>query len=348
MRKTRVELTSGLVAMIILVAVTVSLLVLSGTGQYVPISNEYSSYELAVNPPSADFVYPLANYSLVRGLDTSDLFSRVGLQDFESGIEFTGDVKKTHADQYGDLNIHEIPSTVIEYNAEATNYMKFELAIGTGAIKKGSAVIVGSEDAGGVFVMSGGATVTISGQDVVFMMPPGSTVIFRADTLQEQAIGSAVAEGLVSAEMYLLKPGWTVGEDVVAYDGTDIYTVAASEEIVDVQVMGTSSQKSVVVHVANSYLDYDSADDLRVTLDGKKVAMGAGMTETLWGGGEEPSYFASKTAEGYDVVVYIPQNADSVISISGPEAELGVDGLVTLLAAIGIVGVAVVALIKND
>jgi len=350
MRKTRRRLARGFVAIITLVSLAVSVIILTGSGQYVPRINEYSSYEIAVHPPSADYIYPLANYSLVRGSETVGLFSRVGFQHFESGIEFEGVTTISHTDQYGVLHIHEMPSTVIEYSALDANSMKFELTGGTGAIKKGSAVMVGSEDASGVMVMAGGATASITNQDVVFAMPAGSTVIFRADTPLDPAVGSAVADGLVSAEMYILNSGgeWEVGWDTVSFDSTDMWTVAASEEKVDVQVLGDSAQKAVVLHVSDSYLDYGSVDDLRVTLDGEKVSLGAGMSETLWGTGDEASYFASKTDQGYDVVVYIPQNADSVISIAGPEPELGVDGLVTLLAAIGIVGVAVVALIKTD
>ena len=179
-------------------------------------------------------------------------------------------------------------------------------------------------------------------------MPASSTIIFRADTPDDLAIGSAVAEGRVSAEMYLLDSGWTIEEDVISFDNTNIYTVAASEEVVEVQVMGDSVRKAVVIHVTESYLKYNSADELHVLLDGKKVNLGDGVSETLWASGEEASYFASKTGNGYDVVVYLPQNTDIIITITGPEADFGVDGLITLLAAIGIVGVAVVALLKTE
>jgi len=347
MRETRRRLARGFVAIITLVSLAL-VIIITGSSQYVPRTNDYSSYEIAVQPPSADFVYPLANYSLVRGTDTVGLFSRVGFQSFEPGIEFTGDTTKTHTDQYGSLSIHEMPSTVIEYRATGANQMKFELAPGTGAIRKGSAVVVGSEDASGVIVMSGGAAASIDGQDVIFATPAGSGVIFRADTSLDPAVGGAVAEGLVSAEMYIIDSGYEVGWDVTSFDGTDMWTVAASRDSVDVQVLGGSARRAVVIHVADAYLDYGSAEDLRVTLDGEKVAMGPGMSETLWSGGEEASFFAARGDMGYDIAVYIPQNADSVISVSGPEPELGVDGLVTLLAAIGIVGVAVVALIKTD
>jgi len=348
MRKTRRELARGIVAMLILGSLAASAVILTGSGQYVPRINEYSSYDIAVNPPSADYIYPLANYSLVRGTDTVGLFSRVGFQHFESGVEFQGTLPLSHADMYGTLDIHEMPSTAIKYTAHGSNSMKFELTDGTGAIKRGSAVVVGSEQASGVIVMSGGASASISGQDVIFTMPANSTVTFRADTQFDPAVGGAVADGLVSAEMYIIDSDYTVEWDTVSFDSTDMWTVAASGESVDVQVLGSEAQKAVIIHVSDSYLDYASADELSVTLDGTKLSMGAGISETLWGTGDEASYFATKTDMGYDVVVYIPQNADSVISIKGVEPELGVDGLVTLLAAIGIVGVAVVALIKTD
>jgi hypothetical protein len=197
-------------------------------------------------------------------------------------------------------------------------------------------------------VMLGGATSTINGQEVQFNTPANSKVIFRTDTSQDNVIGSAVAEDRIAAEMYLLDAGWTIGEDVVSFDNTQMYTVAASEDVVEVQVTGDSLGKAVVIHVTEPYLAYGSVEDISVKLDGESVVLGAGMSETLWAVGEESTYFATKTADGFDIVVYMPQNSDSVISITAAETPLGVDGMVTLLAAIGIVGVAVVALIKTN
>jgi hypothetical protein len=349
MRKSRVEIACGMFAIIMVISVIASCLILSGNGQYVPKINDYSSYEIAVYPPSTDFTYPLANYSLVRSSGNIGLFDRVGLAHFESGIEFyEGLTNITHTDIYGRLDIHETPSTVLEYEAYETNTLKFDMTIGTGAIKKGSSVVVGSENAGGVFVMLGGATSTINGQEVQFNTPANSKVIFRTDTSQDNVIGSAVAEDRIAAEMYLLDAGWTIGEDVVSFDNTQMYTVAASEDVVEVQVTGDSLGKAVVIHVTEPYLAYGSVEDISVKLDGESVVLGAGMSETLWAVGEESTYFATKTADGFDIVVYMPQNSDSVISITAAETPLGVDGMVTLLAAIGIVGVAVVALIKTN
>jgi hypothetical protein len=61
MRKSRVEIACGMFAIIMVISVIASCLILSGNGQYVPKINDYSSYEIAVYPPSTDFTYPLAN-----------------------------------------------------------------------------------------------------------------------------------------------------------------------------------------------------------------------------------------------------------------------------------------------
>ncbi|MBA3044658.1 MAG: hypothetical protein KKH41_01875 [Candidatus Thermoplasmatota archaeon] len=349
MKKSRVEIKCGIFATIIVIAAVFSVMLLTGTGQYVPRTSDYSAYELAVNPPMPDFSYPLANYSLVRGGMTFDIFERIGIENYESGIEFyEGLTNMTHRDRYGRLDIHETPTTVIQYHALEQNTLKFELAQGTGAIKRGNSIIVGSEDVSGIFVMLDGSTANIAGQEVLFSLPSGSGVVFRTDTGIDSPVGTAVAEGRVSAEMYLLDAGWTVGEDVVSYGDTWLYAVTASEEIVEVQVTGNATGKSVVIHVTEPYLKYVSADDMTVKLDGVDLKSGLGMAETLWDTGEEASYFAVKTANGYDVIVYIPENSDSVITITTADANFGVDGLITLLAAIGIVGVAVVALIKTE
>lgn len=324
------------------------------SGQYMPRSNDYSDYEIAVQPPVSDYVYPLANYSLVRSGSVIELFDRVGVARFESGIDFydaapiSGGFNISHNDQYGRLNIHETPSTVVEFEAYQDNGMKFQLASGTGAIRSGQGVLVGSPDASGEFVMLNAATATIGDGVVLFDMPTGSKIIFRADPSQDYAIGPAVADGRVAAEMYLTDAGWTIGEDVVSFDEVQLYTVTASADMVQVQAVGNASEKAVVLHVSQPYLKYNSVNDIVVELDGREVDLGQGMSETLRDSGPNAAYYATKTNTGFDVVVYIPEYSDSVITIANVQPDLGIDGLATLLAAIGIVGVAVAALIKTD
>ena len=350
MKKSRVKITCGLFATIILISALLSGLLLAGNGQYVPRSSDYSTYSVATNPPTLDFSYPLANYSLVRGGKTIGMFDRMGLASFESGINFTvGATLITHTDKYGRLDVHETPTTVIQYQATENNTLKFELAEGTGATRRGDSIVVGNPDASGVFLMLSDSAAAISGQDLLFTMPPGSRVIFRADTGLDNVIGTAVADGRVAAEMYLLDGGYTVNEDVVSYGDTWMYTVAPTEKLVEVQLTGDPAGRAVVLHVNEPYLDYSSADDLAVKLDGRNLKSGAGMAETLWETGQDARYFAAKTAGGFDIVIYIPQGADgSVITITAAEADFGIDGIITLLAAIGIVAVAVVALIKSE
>ena len=227
--------------------------------------------------------------------------------------------------------------------------MIFDLAEGTGAIRSGDAIIVGSPEASGEFVMQGATTATLGNDNVQFEIPSGSGIIFRADPSQDFAVGSAITNGLVAAEMYLTDAGWTIGEDVVSFDNLELYTVTASKKEVSVQAIGTNAGKAVVIHVSQPFLDdYATAEDLVVQLDGNELPLGMGMTETLTGGGNDAIYFASKTNTGFDVIVYVPQFSDNIITITNVETNIGVDGLATLLAAIGIVGVAVVALIKTD
>jgi len=348
MRKSRVELACGLVVTFIVFSLSLTAFV-STSGQYLPVTCEYSEYEIAVYPPASDYVYPLANYSLVRSGSVIELFDRVGVAEFESGIEFyEGVTNISHSDEFGYFEIHETPSTVVEFEAYQDNSMIFELAEETGAIRSGDAIIVGSQDASGEFVIQGAATASIGDGDVLFNVPAGSRVIFRADTIQDYAVGTAVANGHVAAEMYLTNASWTIGEDLVSFDDVKLETVTASDEVVQVQAIGTANKKAVVLHISQPYLDYDSADEIVVHLDGEEITLGMGMTETLTETGEEAVYYTAKTDAGFDVVVYIPEYSDSVITIASVETDIGVDGLATLLAAIGIVGVAVVALIKID
>ncbi len=323
-----------------------------GSAQFVEHSSDYSIYEVSENPPQDTYFYPLANYTLVHNGNMIEMFVKLGVEEFEPGIAFvTTETGISHIDSYARLEIHEFPTTVVEFEAVQNNGLQIILAEGTGAIKSGDAVIVGNEDASGEFVVRGDVTATIDGSEVIFDVPAGASVIYRSDISRDRTIGSAVAGGRVAAEMFLGDDGGWVVEDVVSFDNVQMSAVAASEELVDTQVSGTvSTGKTVVLHISDSYLDYDSEEDIAVELDDKKVKKGNGMTETLWETGDVPMYYALKTSSGFDIVVYIPQDqlSDNVITIRSAEQDIGPDGLVTLMAAIGIVGVAVLALVKRD
>lgn len=325
----------------------------NGLAQYIPRDNDYSTYEYSVNPIlENNYYYPLANYVVDRNGNLVSVFERIGVAEFESGVfddNPTGIIGISHEDSFCNLAVHETLTTIVEFQANQDNSLMFELSAGTGAIWSGDALNIGNEDMSGVFVFQGEVAASINGDNVIFDVPADARVIFRADPSWDKTVGSAVAGGRVATEMYLTAVGDIVAEDAVAFDDVEIYALTASDREVEVIVSGElSTGKAIVIHVDDNYLDYDSAEDIAVQLDDRKVKLGKGMSETLWETGEKARYFAEKTANGFDVIVYIPQYSDQVLTIGSAERELGIDGLATLLAAIGIVGVAVLALIRKD
>ncbi len=350
MRNKRLALVCTIAAATFSFALVSSGLFGNGMAQYIPRESDYSTYEYSVNPTvENNYYYPLANYAVSRNGNLVSLFERIGVSGFESGPFLNSSTGISHTDSHSYLAVHETMTTVVEFEANQDNSLIFELSHDTGAIRSGDALLIGNEDASGVFVCQGDVTTTLDGQNVLFDVPANGRVIFRADPSWDKTVGSAVAGGHVATEMYLSAEGEYLVEDAVAFDDVEIYALAASEREVEVTVSGElSTGKAVVLHIDDNYLDYGSAEGISVQLDDNNVKLGEGMSETLWETGEDARYFALKTSNGFDVVVYIPQYSDHVITIGSAERELGIDGMATLLAAIGIVGVAVLALIKKD
>jgi hypothetical protein len=354
MKDRKVALVCMLASIAVSLALVFSVLFSSTSAQYVPYTSEYSTYELNVDPPVGNggqiqYYYPLANFSLLRGDASVGVFERLGMENFEPGIEYQEtSTMVTHTDNYSYLAVHKTLTTAVEVSAVQSNALKFELEAGTGAIRDGDAILVGSEDASGMFVFSGEVTAAVDNANVLFDMPAGSKVIFRADPSPDKTIGSAIAGGKVAGEFYLSDTGWGIVEDSVGFEDVGMSTLAASEELVQVEILGSlQAGKALVFHVADPYLSYGAPEDINVQLDGEAVKEGKGMSETLWEN-TEARYFAVKTQGGFDIVVYVPQISDNIITIKSAESDLGIDGMATLLAAIGIVGVAVLALIKKD
>jgi hypothetical protein len=319
-------------------------------GAPVPRESAYSTYVYDADPAlQNNFYYPLANYAVVRNGDPVSIFTSIGIAEFETGNDFLiDDTMITREDPYSYIAVHETMTTVVEFEAKSDNLIKFDLGGETGAIRSGNAILIGSEDASGVFVFPPNVEPAIYGQEVTFDVPANSGVIFRADPTPDKTVGSAVAGERIAAEMYLGSQGDYLVEDVVTFDNVDISALAASDKQVDVLLSGSTSGKAVIIHIDDVYLDYASVEDITVTLDDDRVKQGEDMSQTFWETGDEPRYFAVKTDNGFDVAVYVPQYQDYVINIGSAERDLGIDGMATMLAAIGIVGVAVLALIRKD
>ncbi|KYK26426.1 MAG: hypothetical protein AYK23_03030 [Candidatus Proteinoplasmatales archaeon SG8-5] len=319
-------------------------------GAPVPRESAYSSYVYDANPAlQNNYYYPLADYAVVRNGNPVSVFTSIGVAEFAAGNDFLiDDTMITHEDAYSYLAVHETMTTVVEFEAKADNSIKFDLGGDTGAIRSGNAILIGGEDASGVFVFPPDVETAINGQEVVFDVPADSVVIFRADPTPDKTVGSAVAGERIAAEMYLGSQGDYLVEDVVAFDNVDMSALAASDKQVDVLLSGSAAGKAVMLHIDGVYLDYGSAEDITVMLDDERLREADDFSEVFWETGDVPRYIAVKTDSGFDVAVYIPQYQDYVINIGSAERDLGIDGMATMLAAIGIVGVAVLALIRKD
>jgi hypothetical protein len=348
MRKKRLAI--GVTAAALLTLALISSGMFPAQAAPVPRESTYSTYEYDADPLQVgSFYYPLTDYAVVRNGTPVSIFTSVGITNFEPGTDFQfDDTMMIHEDAYSYLAAHDTLTAVVEFGAKSDNSLRFDLGGETGALRSGNTVLIGNEETSGVFVFPVDVTPTISGQVVTFDVPADSKVIFRADPTPDKTVGSAAAGERIAAEMYLGSQGEYLVEDVVTFDDVEMSALAASDREVDVILSGNAPAKTVLLHIDDVYLDYVSADDIAVMLDDRRVRQGEDMSETFWGTGDEARYFAVKTETGFDVAVYIPQFEDHVINIGSAERDLGIDGMATMLAAIGIVGVAVLALLRKD
>jgi len=314
----------------------------------VPRSNRYSYYEVAVDPPNGDVMFPVINYSVSRNSAFVSLFDEIGLASFGSGIEYDENYTTfTHTDEYGSLIIHETPTAAIEFDAREENSLVLTLSRETGALKSGQAVLVGNEEVSGTFIMQGDVSASIIARTLTFTIRDSGRVIFRASPEGETAIPQAISEGRIGGEMFISDDGYNLLEDVVAFEDITMQTIAAEPEI-DLKVSGNLDKGSVVIiHVDKEILKFDSIEDMGIKVDGKYIQRGEGLSETLYEDGDGHIYFITENEFGYDVVIYLSHFLDHMITIGSAEQEIGIDGYATFLSAIAMVGIAAVALIYN-
>ena len=335
-------------AMLLSSLMLLSCSIIIGQEEYVPRSNQYSYYEVAVDPPNGDIMFPIINYSVSRNSAFVSLFDEIGLSSFESGIQYDENYTTfTHKDEFGSLVIHEAPTAAIEFDAHEENTLVFTLSRETGALKSGQAVLVGNEEVSGTFIMQGDVSANIIARTLTFTIRDSGRVIFRASPEGEAVIGQAIAEGRVGGEMFISDDGYNLLEDVVAFDDLTMQTIAANPEV-DLKISGDLDKGSVVIiHVDKEILKYDSTEDIGIKVDGKFIPMGDGLSETLYEDGDGHLYFITENEFGYDVVIYLSHFSDHMITIGNAEQDIGIDGYATFLSAIAMVGIAAVALIYN-
>ncbi len=341
--------TFGIVSLLIISSLLLlSSSVIIGQEEYVPRSNDYSYYEVAVDPPDGQIAYPVINYSVSRNSAFVSLFDEIGMDNFGAGQDYIENYTTySHEDEYGSLVIHESPTTAIEFDSDVENSLYFTLSRETGALKSGNSVLVGNEDVSGTFIMQGDARANILGRTLTFTLGDGGRVIFRASPEGEAVIGEAISDGKVGGEIFISDDGYSLLEDIVAFDGLTMQTIAADPEI-DLKVAGELEGGSViVVHVDKEILKFDSIEDMGVQVDGIYIKQGNGLSETLYEDGDGHVYFITENEYGYDVVIYLSHFSDHMITIGSAEQSIGIDGYATFLSALAMVGIAAVALIYN-
>ncbi len=319
-----------------------------GQEEYMPRTNDYSYYEVAVDPPDGQIYYPIINYSVSRNSDFVSLFDEIGLENFGTTPDYLENFTTySHDDEYGSLVIHESPTTAIEFDSESENSLEFTLSRETGALKSGNSIIVGNEDVSGTFIMQGDARANILGRTITFTLGDGGRVIFRASPDGEAVIGEAISDGKIGGEIFISSENGYLLEDIVTFEDLKMQTIAADPEV-DLKVSGDLDAGSVIViHVDKDILGFDSIEDMGVQVDGEYISQGNGLSETLYEGGDGHVYFITENEYGYDVVIYLSHFSDHMITIGSAEQSIGIDGYATFLSALAMVGIAAVALIYN-
>lgn len=349
----------GFVLCIVVIIVLSSIIFYFGectTGQddYEPYTSQFSMYEMTVYPPiyngqGSEYSYPVINYMVSRDSTFVKLFEEIGIRNFESGIENqNAPTTVSHTDEYCSFIIHETPTTVIEFTAIQENSLKFILPEGTNALKTGSSVLIGNEQASGTFLIKGDVLVNIDGNNLVFDAPEGSSVIFRGNPQGEQVIGEAMSNNIIGGELFITNDGYQLVEDIVLFDDLTLSTISPAKDLIDLEIRGNLDYpKTVIAHVDREMLSFNTPEEIGIQIDGVYIERGEGLSETIFAQDENLKYYVTENSNGFDIIIYFPQISDHKITISGVEQPPGWDGFATLLSAVAIVGIAAAALFYN-
>jgi hypothetical protein len=185
--------------------------------------------------------------------------------------------------------------------------------------------------------------VTMSYDHVMFRAKP----VFSHHHMNDDAILQAISEGRVAGEISLvLKDGVTSYDTMEYRDQFRIHLMNAEQDHIQLQVEDQEHQgRVVIVNVDDGTLDIQKGE-ISLELDGVPIKATTNPLEVLYADGSEPSdaiYCVIESDGVSQFLVYVPSfsvHQWTVSSLGAMDALLSTMGIVAIIGALAVVGVA--------
>lgn len=304
-------------------------------------SRSYANYTLDIDAPlEAGYAFIIRHYEVGGAL----FFEKIGIEGFAA----TGEIEETetmvrYEDAALSLRVHNTPTAAFEIALKEGGRIYIAVAGGMGAIISGSGLILG----GGVLALVGNGTFTHVSNLVLLEMTAGSRLVFRHTPEGAAYVSESVAAGRILAEMFV-----SSREDLLLQSSI-VFGEASVEAL---RITNTSFSLSLdkgegvlVLNIDRGLIPALDTRTVLVSVGGQDAERADSAAEVLWNEGTTPKYYIFGDGEWLQVLVYTPPCAHPcIISITEQAAPIiGLDTVLSAVAAVLVVGVAAAALYKR-
>ncbi|HEX2021517.1 MAG TPA: hypothetical protein VHH36_02310, partial [Candidatus Thermoplasmatota archaeon] len=269
----------------------------------------------------------LTSFTVVTGNGSTTFFAAVTPDAFEGNgsAKAHGAVLHLDADE-GGFSAHNNPTAHFAYTETGAGMnVTFLLAGGANATVNGTQATVVAGNLHGHVLVTGNATLTLSADNrtLVAALTEGDKAVFLghpADapgaTANLHALKDAIAKGRVGAVTTIVDADGAPLEDRASF-GVLARAKSVGKGHANLTVESDEPRgRAVVVNLDSSIVDPADDGKVNVTLDGRPVPRAANVTQVLDAQGTSASVFVNRTANGVQVVVYVPGFSAHDLAIS--------------------------------
>jgi hypothetical protein len=262
-----------------------------------------------------------------------------------SAFPLSSEVKEEQEHEQNETEIED-NDTVGLNNAAFSEDVDHDLSIAVAILGNGAYGVIATDE-GNITIntMENGTyvNVTMSYDHVMFRAKP----VFSHHHMNDDAILQAISEGRVAGEISLvLKDGVTSYDTMEYRDQFRIHLMNAEQDRIQLQVEDQEHQgRVVIVNVDDGTLDIQKGE-ISLELDGVPIKATTNPLEVLYADGSEPSdaiYCVIESDGVSQFLVYVPSfsvHQLTVSSLGAMDALLSTMGIVAIIGALAVVGVA--------
>ena len=216
-------------------------------------------------------------------------------------------------------------SALVITSGPAALNVTFTLSGGVDASRYGTTLNLTTPDLTGYLSVKSPATLTLNGSQALAYLPPGSSVMFRANAMagegvagsngQEPLVNATIQHQLALESFEIGFEGYAEASDVeyggARRIGTDVGTGRVSVAL----EMSAASANLVALHMHNSALAVDNDTRLTVSLYGTAVSQLSSLDAVVARTGDTPAFAFLVGNGGLLLLAYLPGTGNQTLSI---------------------------------